>query len=106
MPKTSSKLVNWLLGVAATLFSTMLVGSLTLLYKLDTRTEKLVTILEFNKITVEKALTSISNNSDEIHKVKDRVTKLEMQNQTDAKYNAKIDRLHDTVKKIEGKMEN
>ena len=110
MPKTNSKLVNWILGISATLVSTLIIGSMTLLVKLDNRTAELVTILELTsqhlKEGIEKSVIQISNNSSEIHKVKQRVTKLEVQNENDARYNQKIDTLHDTVKKIEGKMED
>jgi len=110
MPKTNNKLVNWILGISATLVSTLIIGSMTLLVKLDNRTAELVTILELTsqhlKEGIEKSVIQISINSSEIHEVKQRVTKLEVQNETDARYNEKIDKLHDTVKKIEGKMED
>jgi hypothetical protein len=109
MPKTNSKLVNWFLGITGTLVSTLIIGSMTLLVKLDNRTAELVTILELTsehlKEGIEQSVLNIGKNTSEIHEVKQRVVKLEIQNEQDEKYNKRLDSLHDTVKKIEGKME-
>lgn len=108
MPKTNSRIINWVCGILGTLVSTLIIGSMTLLVKLDNRTEQLVTIVELTskhlKEGIDKSILSIDKNTKEIDHVKERVTKLEYQNEKDAKYNLKLDDLHDTVKKIEVKL--
>ncbi len=109
MPKVNSKLLNWVLGVLGTLIGTLIVGSIALLVKLDTRTQKLITVVEITNEHLREGMAKhsgdITANSALITHNSRRITVLEVQNEQDKKYNEKIDRLHDTVKKIEGKME-
>lgn len=105
MPKANSKIINWICGILGTLVSTLIVGSMSLLVKLDNRTEQLVTIIELTskhlKEGIDKSTLSSNKNTQDIQHVKERVTKLEYQNEKDARYNLKLDNLHETVKDIE-----
>jgi len=109
MPGTNSKLVNWLLGLTATLLSALIIGSVGMLVKLDDRTAELVTVVRLTskhlKEGYDKTMTQVNGNTTRLHSVENRVAKLEVQNDQDKVYNRKIDLLHDTVKIIEGKME-
>ena len=103
---SKTKIVNWVLGITGTLLSTLIIGSIALLIKLDNRTKELVTVFKVTSIHlkegVEKATESISDNSTAISDVKHRVTKLELRKEYESIYSEKLFSL---VEKIESKME-